>query len=255
MSEFYPSILQSINSTKNMKKVIIIGATSGLGRELAKHYIEAGDIVGITGRRENLLKEIQEINPSSVYIKQMDVTKHEAQEQLYSLIKEMKGMDVFIYCAGTGYVNKELDMQKEMETMEVNVYGFTQLINIAYNYFAEKGKGHIVGIASVAGIRTLSICPSYCSTKHYNMMYLKAIRQLARINKHNIKVTTIMPGFIDTAIIENRDYPLTTNLDKGGKLIYKAIEKGRKRIFIPSYWGLISYFMLCIPPFIWKKII
>lgn len=238
-----------------MKKVIIIGATSGLGRELAQHYINSGNIVGIAGRRGNLLEEIKALNPSNVYTSELDSSKPEAKEKLNNLILEMGGMDLFVYCAGTGYVNKELEIQKEMQTIEVNVYGFTQLINIAYHYFKEKGKGHIAAIASVSGIRTLSICPSYSASKRYNMMYLKALRQLSKKEKLNIKISTINPGFIKTALIQSRNYPLTTSLEKGGKLLYKSIEKGNKLSFIPSYWRLISYFILLIPNFIWKKII
>lgn len=238
-----------------MKKVIIIGATSGLGRELAQHYINSGNIVGIAGRRGYLLEEIKSLNPSNVYTSEFDSSKPEAKEKLNNLIKEMGGMDLFVYCAGTGYVNKELEIQKEMQTIDVNVYGFTQLINIAYNYFKEKGNGHIAAVASVSGIRTLSICPSYCASKRYNMMYLKAIGHLAKKEKLNIKFTTINPGFIKTALIQSRNYPLTTSLEKGGLLLYKAIERGKKRCFIPSYWGLISYIILLIPNFIWKKII
>lgn len=237
-----------------MKKVIIIGASSGLGRELALHHIKNGNIVGIAARRENLLEEIRQINPSNVFIQKMDTTKAQAKEQLLSLIEQMGGMDLFVYCSGKGYVNKEMDIDKEIQTVEVNVYGFTQLINIAYHYFEEKRKGHIVGIASVAGIRTLSICPSYCSSKRYNIMYLKALGQLAKKKKLNIKVTTILPGFVDTEFVKTK-YPLTISLEKGGNLLYKSIEKGNKRAFFPHYWSIIAFFMLIIPSFLWKKII
>lgn len=237
-----------------MKRVIIIGASSGLGKELALHHIKAGNIVGIAGRRENLLEEIKAVNPNNVFIKKMDTTKPQAKDELMSLIEEMGGMDVFVYSSGTGFVNREMDIQKEMQTVEVNVYGFTQLVNIAYHYFAEKGSGHIVGIASVAGERTMSRCPAYNASKRYNMMYLKAIRQLAEKKNYNIKVTIIMPGFVHTELLKTK-YPLTTNLDKAGRLLYNAVEKGKKKTFIPGYWGLISSFMYVIPPFIWKKII
>lgn len=237
-----------------MKRIIIIGASSGLGKELAQHHIRAGNIVGIGGRRENLLEEIRAINPKNVFIKKIDTRKPQAKDELISLIEEMGGMDVFVYCSGVGYINKKLDFEKEMQTVEVNVYGFTQLVNVAYHYFTKRGSGHIVGVASVAGERTLSRCPAYSATKRYNIMYLKAIRQLAEKNKYNIRVTTVMPGFIKTDMVKFH-YPLMTNLDKGGKLLFKAIEKGKKKTFIPGYWGLISLFMYIIPSFIWKKII
>lgn len=237
-----------------MKRIIIIGASSGLGRELAKQYIKAGNIVGIGGRREGLLEEIRKKYPNQVFIKKMDTTKPQAKDELKDLIEEMGGMDVFVYSSGVGFTNRELDIDKEMQTVEVNIYGFTQLINIAYHYFAEKGYGHIVGIGSVAGERTMSRCPAYFATKRYNRMYLKAIGQLADKKKYNIKTTTILPGFIQTNMLEGR-YPLTTKLEKGGELLYKAIEKGKKKTYIPRYWGVISGFMYIIPPFLWKEII
>ena len=238
-----------------MNKVIIIGASSGIGRELAKHYINAGFIVGIAARRENLLEELKAINPSKVFFKKMDTSKPSAKEELLELIEMTGGMDKFIYCSGTGYVNKELELEKEVRTVEVNVYGFTQLVNVAYHYFQEKGKGHIIGISSVAGLRTFSTSPSYSASKRYNIMYLKAISQLSKQKKENIKTTTILPGFIKTDLIKNRNYPLTTSLEKGGELIFKAIQKEKKVAFCPSYWVFISGLMLLIPSYIWGKII
>lgn len=238
-----------------MNKVIIIGASSGIGRELAKHYINSGYIVGIAARRENLLEDIKAINPSKVFSKRIDTSLKDAKDKLLELIEEMGGMDRFIYCSGVGYVNKELDFDKEIQTTEVNVYGFTQLINVAYHYFSENGGGHIVGICSVAGVRTISICPSYSASKKYNIMYLKALSQLSKRNKTNIKTTSILPGFIKTDLIKDRNYPLTTSIEKGGEIIFKAVQKEKKLAFCPSYWGLISFLMLLIPPFIWNRII
>lgn len=86
-------------------------------------------------------------------------------------------------------------------------------------------------------------------------MYLKAISQLSKQKKENIKTTTILPGFIKTDLIKNRNYPLTTSLEKGGELIFKAIQKEKKVAFCPSYWVLISGLMLLIPSYIWGKII
>ncbi|MDD4704065.1 MAG: SDR family NAD(P)-dependent oxidoreductase [Bacteroidales bacterium] len=238
-----------------MKRVIIIGASSGIGRELAIHYINAGYIVGIAARRENLLEELKAINPSNVFYKKMDTSKPSAKEELLELIEMCGGMDRFIYCSGVGYINKEIDIEQEIQTVEVNVYGFTHLIDVAYHYFRERGNGHIVGISSVAGVRTISISPSYSASKKYNNMYLKAISQLAKQNKLNIKTTTILPGFIKTDLIKNRNYPLTTSIEKGGKMIFDAIQKEKKVAFCPSYWGFISGLMLLIPSCLWSKII
>lgn len=238
-----------------MNKVIIIGASSGIGRELAKHYINAGCIVGVAARRENLLEELKIISPSKVFVKKMDTTNPNAKNELLELIEMCGGMDRFIYCSGTGYINKELDLEMEMQTVEVNVYGFTQLVIVAYHYFQQKGKGHIVGISSVAGTRAFSISASYSASKRFNMLYLKAISQLAKQKKENIKTTTILPGFIKTDLIKNRNYLLTTSLEKGGKLIFNAIQKEKQIAYCPSYWGLISKLMYLIPSCLWIKII
>ncbi|MDR0972331.1 MAG: SDR family NAD(P)-dependent oxidoreductase [Bacteroidales bacterium] len=238
-----------------MKKVVIIGASQGIGREIAKHYINDGAILGIASRKEEALNTLREISPQKVFCKKIDASKQEAILLLEELISSMGGMDTFIYCAGTGFVNKELDIEKEITTIGVNVYGFTLLMDYAFNYFSKQEKGHLAVIASVAGIRTLSICPAYCSSKRFNIMYMKALSTLAKKNKKDIRFTTIMPGFIDTALIENGSYPMVTSLEKGGKGIYMAIEKERRNAFVPTYWGFIAFFMRLIPNFIWRKII
>ena len=252
-------ILKSLKTLRKkekiMERIVIIGASSGIGRELAKYYINLGCIVGVAARREELLQEIKSINPSNVFIKVMDVTKPEGKDQLNELINEMVGMDRFIYCSGVGYINKDINIEQEIQTVEVNVYGFTHLIDVAYHYFQTKGTGHIVGISSVAGVRTISISPSYSASKRYNYIYLKAISQLAKQNKKNIKTTTILPGFIRTDLLKSRNYPLTTSIEKGGKMIFKAIQREKKIAFCPAYWGVISFFMLLTPPFIWNRII
>lgn len=237
------------------KRVIIIGATSGMGRNIAERYIKQGDIVGIAGRRDNLLQEIKLLNPEKVFTKELDVSKPQSKEELESLIQEMGGMDIFIFCSGFGQVNKELDLDIELSTIAVNSFGFTLLTNVAYKYFEKKGFGHIVNISSVAATRDIAISASYCSTKRYQLMYYNCLRKLAKQNKFKLVVTNIQPGFIDTDFIKSQKYRLTTTLERAGKLIFRAIENKKDRAFIPSYWRLIAFIWLSIPNFIWKRTI
>ena len=111
-----------------MKKAIIVGATSGIGRELAKLLVSNGYTVGITGRRTELLDEIKKENPTAYAIKSLDVTEAKGTiEKLEELIIEIGGMDLLILSSGTGDVNEHLDF--EIEKMRP-----TRVIDLGYGY-------------------------------------------------------------------------------------------------------------------------
>jgi short-subunit dehydrogenase len=136
------------------KKAIIIGATSGIGKELAKVMSRNNYIVGIAGRRTHLLEEIKESLPNNSFAKHIDVTKpDEAMNQLNCLISEMEGVDLIVISSGVGFINRKLHWSIEQETIDVNVSGFTAMANVAMRYFLSKGAGHLVGISSIAALR------------------------------------------------------------------------------------------------------
>ena len=160
-----------------MKKAIIIGASSGIGKSLAKLLADNDYKVGITGRRTKLLNELKETNSNSFFIKTFDVTDTKASiEKLEELIAELGGIDLIILSSGTGDLNESLDFETEKKIIDINVIGFTNIIDWAFNHFEKQEFGHIVAISSVAGIRGSREAPSYNATKSYQINYLEGLK-------------------------------------------------------------------------------
>lgn len=235
--------------------IIIIGATSGIGKELAKIYISQGHTVGITGRRENLLNEIKSNNPN-IHTSSYDVTQKGAPEHLMNLIREMGGADTVIYSSGFGKSNTELTLETELAAADVNVQGFMRHATTLFNYWCENNKkGHLAVLSSIAGIRALGIAPAYSATKHFQAFYLETLRQLATMRNANISFTAIKPGFVATDFISGKKYPLTLQKEKVAAKIVKAIEKKKKNCVIYGVWKPIALLMKLIPAPLWRGLI
>ncbi|MBO7284507.1 MAG: SDR family NAD(P)-dependent oxidoreductase [Bacteroidales bacterium] len=235
--------------------IIIIGATSGIGKELAKIYISQSHTVGITGRRENLLNEFKDNRPN-IYTCSYDVTQKDAHGHLMGLIKAMGGVDTVIYSSGFGKSNTELTLETELAAADVNVQGFMRHATTLFNYWCENNKkGHLAVLSSIAGIRALGIAPAYSATKHFQAFYLETLRQLATMRNANISFTAIKPGFVATDFISGKKYPLTLQKEKVAAKIVKAIEKRKKNCVIYGVWKPIALLMKLIPAPLWRGLI
>lgn len=143
-----------------MKKIIIIGATSGIGRGLAEVYSQEDYLIGITGRRENLLEEVCARDKDKLFYQVCDITDTQATiSSLETLTRKMGGMDILIICAGTGELNPELSYQLEEPTLLTNVIGFTNIADWGFRYFEQQKSGHLVTISSVGGTRGSASLP------------------------------------------------------------------------------------------------
>ena len=231
-----------------MKKAIIIGATSGIGRELAKILSLNNYIVGMAGRRTELLSNLQrEISGS--YIKRIDVTEsEEAITFLKELIQEMGGMDLIVISSGVGFINPELDWKQEKETIDVNISGFAAIANAAFKYFYNQGSGHIVGISSIAAIRGSGEAPAYNASKAFVSNYLEGLRQKARKSGIAITVTEIQPGFVNTAMAKGEGLFWVSSPGKACQQILKAVNSKKNHAYITKRWKLTrpSQFEGCI---------
>jgi len=183
-------------------KAIVIGATSGIGRELVRVLHLNKYLVGATGRRTDLLEELKSQLQSELYVKEIDVTKPNAQSMLQSLITEMQGVDIIVISAGTG--DLKTNWETEKETIETNVIGFTSMANAAFQYFSHKGSGHIVGISSIGAIRG-GAAPAYNASKAFVVNYLQGLRLRSHKQGTKIIITDIQPGFVDTQMAKGSD--------------------------------------------------
>ena len=209
-----------------MKTAVIIGATSGMGKELAILLAQDGYKVALTGRRCELLEEIRSQNPDNYIVSCFDSTDMNNTSELEAIRDQMGHIDLLFVSAGSGEINKELDFQTENTTNVLNVLAFTEIVTWGFNYFKNRGKGHLAAITSIAGIRGGRVAPAYNASKAYQIHYLEGLRQRAKRHKLRITVTDIRPGFVDTAMAKG-----------GGKFWVVPVNKASKQIYIDIHNG------------------
>ena len=124
------------------RRAVIIGATSGIGYEVAQLLLAEGWYLGIAGRRRENLLEFQKKSPDRIKICALDIRKEGAENELEKLIGELGGMDLFLQSSGIGFQNFELSPDIELNTLETNGTGFVRMVGYAFRYFRQQGKGY-----------------------------------------------------------------------------------------------------------------
>ena len=237
-----------------MKKIIIIGATSGIGRGLAEVYSQEDYLIGITGRRENLLEEVCARDKDKLFYQVCDITDTQATiSSLETLTRKMGGMDILIICAGTGELNPELSYQLEEPTLLTNVIGFTNIADWGFRYFEQQKSGHLVTISSVGGTRGSGIAPAYNASKAYQINYTEGLRKKTAKLPYPIYITDVRPGFVDTAMAKGEGLFWITPLDKAVQQIYRAILRRRKVAYVSQRWKYVALLLRMIPASIYCK--
>jgi short-subunit dehydrogenase len=238
-----------------MKKVIIIGASSGIGRELAKIFSANGFEVGITGRRTALLEELRAELTAKCHIISMDVKDTNASvESLETLISQLGGLDILVINAGAGHNNPSLDWQLEKETIDTNVSGFTALADAGIRYFIKQKSGHLVGISSIASIRGNEIAPAYAASKAFVSTYLEGMMRKAVKARLPITITDILPGFVDTEMVKGDKVFWVASPQKAARQIYNAIMKKKEKAYITKRWFFVAMILKILPKFVFKRL-
>ena len=245
------------------KKAIVMGATSGIGMEVAKLLAAKGWQVGIAGRRIERLQALIPDNKATpqggiICYQQIDVTSAEAPSQLLELIDKLGGMDLYFHSSGIGWQNNSLDIEKELKTVETNGLGFTRMVDTAFNWFAthhqNNSKARIASITSIAGTKGLGAAPAYSATKRFQNHYLECLSQQARMRHLPISITDIRPGFVKTALIAGSTYPLQLQPEDVAKHIVRAIEKGKEVKVIDWRYAILVFFWRLIPRGLWTRL-
>ena len=236
-------------------KAIIIGASSGMGLEVAKLLLAEGYHLGVAARREDRLQALKLLAPDRVEVQAIDVTADNAPARLRSLIDRLGGMDLFFYASGIGKQNRTLTPDIELDTVNTNGMGFTRMIGEAYRYFAERGEGHIAAITSIAGTKGLGPAPSYSATKAMQNVYLQALEQQANARKLKIRFTDIRPGFVDTDLLKGDfHYPMMLKPEKVARQIVKALKNKRHIKVIDWRYALLTALWRRIPRPLWRHL-
>jgi short-subunit dehydrogenase len=238
------------------KHAVIFGATSGIGKELAKLLIADGYTVVVTGRRKEKLEASKAENPEKYIIKQHDITDVASTDAIFKeIVEELKTIDLIVSSSGVGGANYNLDWDIEYNTIMTNVLGTTKVYDLAYNLFKDQGYGHLVGISSIAGVRGNRHVPCYFASKSFQNSYLESLWMKAmRSKKAKIFVTDIVPGFVETKMATGSTF-WKAPLEKATKQIYTAIKKKKKKAYITKRWRFVAVLIRILPARIVMKYI
>ena len=237
------------------KCVVVIGATSGIGKELARVYSQKGYRIGLTGRRRESLEALKTELGSSCFISDFDITQPGAEKKLSEFIDEVSNVDIIVINAGLGGENTELLLEHEEAIIQTNCLGFTKMAVASYNYFSRKGTGHIVGISSVLAIRGTWKEMAYSASKSYVTAYLNCLRNKRLQDRVQIKITDIKPGFVDT--------PMTKGINgmfwvappnKVALQIYKIVRAGKEHAYVTKRWSIIGILMSILPRIFFRRL-
>ena len=242
-----------MSSDTQIKRIIIVGATSGIGRKMAEHYAEKENIVGITGRRNELLEEIKNLHAGKIETECFDVTGNDNISKLNSLIKKIGGLDILIYSSGIGEVSKELDWKLDKMIVDTNVNGFVEIANWAFNYFVKQGFGRMAVISSIAANRGNSWSPAYSASKAFQSNYFEALAIKAKRMRKDIGITCIEPGFVATKMAKGNKLFWVVPLEKATKQMITAIEKKKRKVYVSKRWWLMAVLMRLAPFWLYRK--
>lgn len=240
---------------KDMKRIVVVGATSGIGREVALQLARRGCRVGVAGRRDEALQTLKAEAPDRVVYRKMDVNAPDAADRLLALVEDLGGMDVFVLSAGIGRQNPDLHTDIELATAQTNVLGFIRMVDTAYAYFRKQGSGHIAVTSSIAGTKGLGAAPAYSATKRFQNTYIDALAQLARMQSVKIRFTDIRPGFVDTDLLRgDKKYPLLMSPRRVAARIVRALRRRERVCVIDGRYRVIVFFWRLIPRFVWERL-
>lgn len=230
-------------------KVLITGASSGIGEALAYEYARHKAEVALLARREEKLKEVAKqclaLGAGSVEVLVCDVTQSlSVKSSIQELWQKWKSLDVAIINAGVSRheLAHHLSYQSCEEIFSININGAIVCVLAALPLFYQQGYGHIVGVSSIAGFRGLPGSAAYCASKAALTTFLDALRP--DVKKQNITVSIVSPGFIKTPLTEKNRFPMPflMNAEKAAKKIMKGIQRKKAHIAFP--WPMVSLMRL-----------
>lgn len=233
--------------------IIIVGASSGIGKALAELYLQEGHNVGITGRRIDLLNAIAQQWPGKCFVESFDVTGTNNVQHLNNLVSVMKGMDMLIYSSGFGTPNDQLDEKTEMATTLTNVNGFVEIAGFAFNWFVRRGHGQIAVISSVAGVRGGHHTPAYNAGKAFVSNYAEGLNLKATKLKVDITTTDIRPGFVNTKMAKGNKQFWVADVNKAALQIKEAIAQKRRVVYITKRWRYVAWLFRRLPYGLYKR--
>jgi len=239
-------------------KAIVIGASSGIGKELSYTLLENGYIVGLVARSKNILDAMHEEFPNETFVKQIDISKQpEAMTALEQLIEQMNGVDLIVINAGISLASIDFEWEQQEQMIAVNVEGFAAMANVAMHHFIDQEAGHLVGISSIAAIRGAGFSPVYSASKAFVSNYLEGLRKNVYWRDLPITITDIQPGHVATPMINEasiNNLPWVAQPEEAAQQIFDAIRKKKKHAYVTRRWRLIAWALKLMPDWLYNRL-
>jgi len=235
------------------KVVLITGASTGIGRELAKQFAKEGCKLALLARGiENLQKTEVEVSmiTNSVESFKCDVTNLSSIKTVLTEIIQFYGnIDIAVLNAGISFNNKwgVTDAEAAEEVVDTNILGIVYYFQELTEGFISRGGGIFVGVSSLADVRGFPGSGIYCASKAAATVFLESKR--IELKPYNIKVITVKPGFVNTPMTKKNKFymPFLMNPEKAAEIILKGIKKGKKVIQFPLPTVLGSKLLKILP--------
>ena len=240
----------------NNKNIWITGASSGIGKALAIKFSQEGWNVAISARREELLKEIAKTN-KNINVFPLDVTDSEKCKSVFqNILQEMGDINISVFSTGIHdpKSERELNLEKVREIMEVNFFGTLNSINAVYEYYKQKKTGQISIVSSVAGYRGLPAAGAYCASKSALSSFAESL--YFDLKRSKVKVTLVSPGFIKTPMTDQNDFPMPMikSPEFAADQIYNGlIKKSGFEIHFPKVFTFFMKFLRILPSSIYFR--
>ena len=227
-----------------LKRALVIGASSGIGREMALWLSRNGWMVAAVARREALLQELCSVNPERLLPHCFDINMSSTVlDRMNDVTAAMGGLDLLVISAGIGFLNPELDISFERETVKTNVESFSVIADWGYSYFKTRGCGQIAAITSVGGLMAEETAPAYSASKAYQINYLEALAKRAKKERSGVIVTEIRPGSVNTAMMKGEGHFWIAQPDVVAELSCKAILKKKRLQYVLPRWRFIGFLL------------
>jgi short-subunit dehydrogenase len=244
-----------------VKRVVLVGATEGLGRALAAEYASRGSWVTVLGRsREKLDALVATLSArfpaATVRGVVCDLADQARIEPAFREAIEATGhCDLFLYSAGVMHASDGVacEPDRDAETMAVNAVAAVRMLGLAANYFRAARRGQIAAISSIAGDRGRKGNPAYNASKAALTTYLEGLRN--RLFPYGVKVSTVKPGFVGTRMLEGRKGLLwVVPPEQAARTIADRLDRGHEVFYVYRRWALFALVMRHVPRFLFKRL-
>ena len=243
---------------KDKKVIWITGASSGIGKALSLKFANEGWIVAASARRENLLDELKELN-ENIHSFPLDVTNSNQCKAVFeNITKKFNDIEISVFCTGMHdpKSEKEFNLDKIKEIMEVNYFGTMNSINSVYKYYSKKKSGQISIVSSVAGYRGLPAAGAYCASKSALTSFAESLH--FEMKRKNIRISLVSPGFIKTPMTDKNEFPMPMikSPEFAAEQIYNGLIKSNSfEIHFPKLFTYIMKFLKILPNSIYFKLV